>query len=204
MAQYRRVLYATLGKGFLYPEEDRAVRLTIAGDWLLTHPAATDDPAGYGVLGRELGSLVPRLTGNLRSAQTAWVAMFHASRSENCLPYEGAFVGRQFPGVVQGRLLREYGEAGLVTGTHQEPDHCAVELEFMSYLCNQESCAGDPAEREMAINRQRDFLQNHLLVWFPLFAKRSQGVGRDDRYLLLIDLANRVLDLERQEVVNAA
>lgn len=189
---------------FLYPEEERVARLHIAGDWLLVNDPSRDDRTAYSSLGKKLGNLVPQLTGSLLSSQTAWVAMFNANVGHNCMPYEGAFVGRQFPGILQGRLLQEYGEAGLVTGEHQEPDHCAVELEFMSHLCNQEAAAGDENEKQLAKDRQKAFLRNHLLVWFPLFAKRSQAVGSDDRYLQLINLTNQILDVERKEILQAA
>ena len=46
------------------------------------------------------------------------------------------------------------------------PDFIGTELEFMHYLCS-----------ENQVEKQRRFLEDHLLNWVPLLFKRVEGEG---------------------------
>jgi TorA maturation chaperone TorD len=85
-------------------------------------------------------------------------------------PYESAYTGA---GLLMGepvsQVLKAYREAGLIMHDDYDalPDHIAAELEFVSYLVQQEATAAQqaPEEAEAWRTRQRDFLAEHLLRW---------------------------------------
>lgn len=76
-------------------------------------------------------------------------------------------------------FYRAYGLA-LDSSCHERPDHLAVELAFLHFLCAKEAyaCAeGLPDLAELARAGQRRFLADHLLAWAPGFCLRLE---RDD------------------------
>jgi len=69
-----------------------------------------------------------------------------------------------------------YRDAGLDTAKtfKDAPDHISAELEFMYYLIFKEIGAFANADIETAIDfiqRQKSFLEDHLMIWVPEFAK---------------------------------
>ncbi|NCO35927.1 MAG: hypothetical protein AUJ92_03870 [Armatimonadetes bacterium CG2_30_59_28] len=73
-------------------------------------------------------------------------------------------------------VLHSYREAGIQPHTANccdPPDHLGLELEFMAYLCRQESLAIEKgADAQVWVERQRRFLCEHLTRWLPEFASR--------------------------------
>ena len=68
-----------------------------------------------------------------------------------------------------------YREAGLDTAQNfkDAPDHISAELEFMYYLIFKEIDAFANSDIETAIDfiqRQKSFLEDHLMAWVPEFA----------------------------------
>jgi TorA maturation chaperone TorD len=68
-----------------------------------------------------------------------------------------------------------YREAGLDTAQNfkDAPDHISAELEFMYYLIFKEIEAFSKADTETAIDfiqKQKFFLEDHLMAWVPEFA----------------------------------
>jgi TorA maturation chaperone TorD len=68
-----------------------------------------------------------------------------------------------------------YREAGLDTAKNfkDAPDHISAELEFMYYLIFKEIEAFSNADVEKAVNfvqKQKSFLEDHLMAWVPEFA----------------------------------
>jgi TorA maturation chaperone TorD len=69
-----------------------------------------------------------------------------------------------------------YREAGLDTAKNfkDAPDHISAELEFMYYLIFKEIEAFAESDTEAAmgfIQKQKSFLEDHLMAWVPEFAK---------------------------------
>jgi len=62
------------------------------------------------------------------------------------------------------------------------PDHLAVELEFMHYLCHRESGAADGAEALSFRLAQRDFLARHPGAWVPGVRRGVTELAKDDPY----------------------
>jgi TorA maturation chaperone TorD len=72
-------------------------------------------------------------------------------------------------------VKNRYREAGLDTARDfkDAPDHISAELEFMYYLVFKEIEALSKADIETAIDfiqKQKSFLEDHLMAWVPQFA----------------------------------
>ena len=80
-----------------------------------------------------------------------------------------------------------YRDAGLDTAKtfKDAPDHISAELEFMYYLIFKEIEAFANADIETAIDfiqRQKSFLEDHLMIWVPEFAKSIIGNAENPFY----------------------
>ena len=72
-------------------------------------------------------------------------------------------------------VISRFREAGLQTSESfkDAPDHISAELEFMYYLIFKELEAFSSSELQSAIGyvqKQKAFLEDHLMVWMPEFA----------------------------------
>ncbi len=121
-----------------------------------------------------------------------------------CPPYESAFLDPS--GFERGLLTvdveQAYRKAGAaLAGTGELPDHVSLELGFMAFLCGEEAKAWEAAERERAVTRlgeQAGFLDRHLLLWFPAFARRlGQATAETSFYGRLAGAVRRFLVHDR-------
>lgn len=99
-----------------------------------------------------------------------------------CAPYESSH-RKDRPNFEKGLVMgpstadvrRRYAEAGLEFSKHYTdlPDHIAVEMDFMHYLCNEESKLlqqGNHHEAKRLRKLQQEFLDAHLKPWVETFA----------------------------------
>jgi len=97
-----------------------------------------------------------------------------------------------------GGLQQEYHQFGLMPIAGME-DTVAVECEFLAYLCEQESKEWSShamsAARELR-QQQRNFLINHLGLWFPEFAHNVADCAADSFYSRLANFGDAWLSLE--------
>lgn len=119
-------------------------------------------------------------------------------------PREAAYRWRDASDLLSGcdaiaRLLRlQYQQFDIAPLTERD-DHVAVELEFLSFLCERES---DSWARELTDaarqlrRQQKSFLDDHLGRWLPEFCRRVQTRTRSDVYRGLALLADAWLRLE--------
>ena len=92
-------------------------------------------------------------------------------------PYGSVYLDgkRKMMGNSTQDVRSRYREAGLDTSKNfkDAPDHISAELEFMYYLIFKEIEAFADSDTETAmgfIQKQKSFLENHLLAWVPKFA----------------------------------
>jgi TorA maturation chaperone TorD len=95
-----------------------------------------------------------------------------------CPPYESVY-RRDRPEAERGMLMgpsvldvkRRYSEAGLVINKDFSdlPDHVAVELEFMCFLCTKEESASSDVDADIWKARQEEFCKLHLNPWIGEF-----------------------------------
>ena len=88
-------------------------------------------------------------------------------------PYESVHRNASDPTALASAIAQAYFDAGFAAVDHAAPaDHLGVELRFISLLCHGESDAWQgnlDAEAILALGRQRDFLDSHVLQWAPQF-----------------------------------
>lgn len=110
----------------------------------------------------------------------AHLAVFGHAVSKDCPPYGSEygqahiFEKTQTLADVAG-FYRAFGLA-LAEGVHDRPDHIALELEFMEFLCLKqalaEAGAHGPERIAFCAKAQRQFLDDHLGFWAFSFANR--------------------------------
>ena len=105
-------------------------------------------------------------------------------------------------------VRERYRDAGLDTAKtfKDAPDHISAELEFMHYLIYKEIEAFANSDIEMAIafiQRQKSFLEDHLMAWVPEFVKSIIEHARNPFYTNLARATEMFLK-ENYEIVCAA
>ncbi len=98
---------------------------------------------------------------------------------------------------VREEIVRFYEFFGyaLDEGFAWAPDHLSVELEFMHFLCFQESQAGrDALSCQLA---QADFTERHLCNWVPLLCERVMELAPGSLYCRVVTALNSFLEGDR-------
>ena len=97
-----------------------------------------------------------------------------------CPPYESVYSADRAEGE-KGTLMgpaamdakKRYAEAGLEVSKSftDYPDHIAVELEFMHFLCSKEAEASR-GEKENWQRKEKEFFEKHIRTWAEVFSDR--------------------------------
>lgn len=147
----------------------------------------------------------------LQDLKVEYTRLFVGPGPAVAAPYESVYLdgtAKGQPGTVMGEstlaVQREYDREGLqLSPDHRDlPDHVAVELEFLYYLCNAEAEAwrrGDPDEARRLRNRQREFLGRHLSRWLPELADRVARGSRHPFYRTLAALCLHYVRIDQGE-----
>ncbi|GBD09354.1 Chlorate reductase assembly chaperone protein [Candidatus Thermoflexus japonica] len=174
IAQLRYALYRFLAASFLAPEEERLEQLDEAAGILEAYGAFLQHFAFYGPWRRWVGQ-VRRLRLAPHEREVAYTELLQVVplQASRYLDPEGWGQGR-----VLLELERAYREAGLRPSSEHllPPDHLVVELEFMAFLCYQESRAwaeSGPISRLLSFERR--FLIRHLRRWIPPLACKARA-----------------------------
>lgn len=91
---------------------------------------------------------------------------------------------------------RSYQEAGLSVDVKEPPDHIAVELEFMYYLCSKEATAASddiPGDTRRFRNQQREFYRGALKPWAHTFCEAIRRGTENGFYVNLADCLDHFL-----------
>lgn len=134
----------------------------------------------------------------------AHLACFGYTLSKECPPYETEygqahiFEKTQTLADIAG-FYRAFG-LDLAGTTKERPDHLAIELEFMEFLCRKHAFAvrNDHAPERIAMccDAERKFLDEHLGRWVFGFARRVGGKARGGPYAGLVGLLEAFVDRE--------
>jgi len=98
-----------------------------------------------------------------------------------CPPYESVYRRDRVKdeiGTLMGPSVLDvknrYAEAGLELSKSFKdyPDHVAVELEFMNFLCSKEAATVDIVGKEDLRKKQKEFLEMHIRTWAGEFSDR--------------------------------
>src|SRR5918994_3961477 len=208
MADVRAAAYRLFAALFLYPDEQRLGRLSARESELRQHNDALATLAFFGPWQRLLIALPERTEQRAAGLQSEHLRLFNLDPAGvACFPYESCYVAsdRDETGWLTARLQQTYAYAGLALAPsrNESPDHAAVELEFMAYLCGQEAAAWMGADRDAAIRalkRQRSFLRHHLGRWFSDFARRVQAGTDELLYVAAAEAADAFIQHDRDLV----
>lgn len=124
-------------------------------------------------------------------------------------PYESVYRGE---GRVMGKytiiVMRKYLQHGfIVLDEYAGPqDYIGVELKFMSFLCYNEMKAwenNDQKNGKKYINKEREFLEEHIIQWIPNFCKIIERNSREEFYRGVAKLTREFLrtDLESIDLI---
>jgi TorA maturation chaperone TorD len=186
LARFREATYRLLSQTFLYPDEECLREAAAAASELRREGVALARFAFFdrwSELLRFVEGLSQRETAKI---QQEFVPLFLVNpQGVPCPPYESVY--RDPTGWPTGWLLaeveREYAAAGLAPSPDlgELPDHVAVELEFIAVLCGREAQAWEEESLSLgigALRRQKAFLDSHLALWLPGFARQvTAAVG---------------------------
>jgi TorA maturation chaperone TorD len=98
--------------------------------------------------------------------------------------------------------LELYRAAGLEPAAGQIPDHLALELKFMQFLCEREAAAArqdDQAAVARWRRRQADFLHDHLGRWAPAWAAAAGPAAGHPFYATMVRVLVQFLEDEQTE-----
>lgn len=86
-------------------------------------------------------------------------------------PYESWWVDGKLMSESLLKVKQVYRKAGIAKAKeYAEPeDHIAFELRFMHYLCEEEFSADTEERIAECLNMQKEYLNDHLLIWVPDF-----------------------------------
>ena len=116
------------------------------------------------------------LSPNLEPLKVDYSKLFIGPYNLLAAPYGSLYLeaGRQIMGESTIAVRKIYQKSGLdIDKTFKgPPDHISAELEFMYFLIFKEIESFSSSETDMAIGiiqRQKSFLERHLLIWVPQF-----------------------------------
>ncbi len=161
------------------------------------------------VAGTEVfGKFIGKLKGADLKEPTAKLAaefanLFLNAGNRPVFPYESVYTSPEGLLMQEARdeVLREYNRQGLAgSNKSNEPeDHLAIELEFMFLLGQKtiEALQIDDKEQGIAcLQKQKEFLEQHLLAWCPRFCNDLALASESDFYRGIALLTGGFLDSE--------
>jgi putative dimethyl sulfoxide reductase chaperone len=124
--------------------------------------------------------------------QVAHAELFVGPFELKASPYGSTYLEktRRIMGESTMKVLKHYQKAGLEVDIKQPPDHIAIELEFLSYLCALEAESLQNGDIEKAAELQTEqklFLDRYILPWAPQFAQNIRSGTKSTFYQNLAD-----------------
>ncbi len=168
-------------------------------------PASRTELGVFGeFLGNLKGSDLERAAADLAAE---YAGLFLNAGDHSVFPYESVYTSPERLLMQKARddVLRDYIQQGLGKSvSYNEPeDHLATELEFMSFLCEKtvKALQIDDGEQGIAcLQKQVEFLEQHLLVWCPGFCSDMMAASTSDFYRGIALLTRNFLQSERETI----
>lgn len=120
-------------------------------------------------------------------------------------PFESVALESRLMGDSTLAVEAAYREAGFDAPVPEAgpPDHLGAELRFLSLACYQEMVAWQAGDRGTAagwVERERRFLDEHLLAWAPQHCERLAQVAETPFYSAVVSLIGRACLVDREDV----
>jgi TorA maturation chaperone TorD len=137
-----------------------------------------------------------------------YTRLFLSGRKEGVVPFESVYTSEKK--LLMQEAWRSVGAAYQAAGLERDPafsdpeDHIALELGFMAQLCQwaAEDWAAEPATAQGRLNQQREFLNQHLLVWGLRFAEDLACATPSDFYRGMALLTREHLSQETEIIAD--
>lgn len=189
LAALRQMAYSLLSAVFLGTWRDTAEQLGDTAAEVLEISGWAANMAFYPALSDFLRNLSELDADSVGAAEGVYQRMFGPTPSWNPIPLnETSYLvpGAEETGYVLASVERHYASAGveLTAASGNIPDHIAVELEFIAYLCGSEAAAWSDdnfKDARRMQDRQRRFLDQHPSAWVPVLLREI--TARDDGLL---------------------
>jgi TorA maturation chaperone TorD len=181
LAAARGDIYLAFASLFLFPEDARVSSIRDALPELRSSRALFRALMHFGILDQLCRNVAGLRATSLAGLREVYTSLFlTGAAAVACPPYESAYLrrGGVDAGWISATLEGTYARAGLAVVPDLQPDHVAVELNFLGFLCDQESsswAAGNDIAPVRLVRRERFFITQHLGRWFGLFARRLAG-----------------------------
>ena len=154
----RTAIYKLLSMGMSYPEKE--IAQAIDSGWLFFQckEYLKDDKDSLAIIDE-----IEKEYTDIEDLQVNYTTNFDLKISL----YESHYVLKDSKPEERGKFLFElekfYINAGVELSDMDMPDYLPTELEFMHYLC-----------AENLLDKQKIFIQNHLLNWVPQLLKKTE------------------------------
>lgn len=111
-------------------------------------------------------------------------------------PYGSVYLERQRRTMGDSTMMvqRFYRDAGLTIDVAEPPDHIAIELEFLFFLCRKEAEAADDERSERYRSLQAAFFSQALLPWIKPFCSAIRSATDNRFYLALAACLEHFID----------
>ena len=125
------------------------------------------------------------------------------NRGSGAFPYESVYTseGRLFMQEARDEVLKVFREEGLdrAEDFNEPEDHVSLEFEFMAFLCHKTLDAlqkGDDEEALSYLEKQKVFLNDHILNWVPTFCNDVEQFAQTDFYKAAAKITQGYIRLE--------
>lgn len=208
LARLRQGCYRLCGALWLYPDAERLAHLVAAARAWQGENAFLAAFAFFGPWQRLLTALHGLTEAEAAALAATYVRLFLVNPDGGlCQAHESFYLGARgsAAGWSAAQLEREYAAAGLqlAPALQELPDHAAVELEFMAFLCQQEARAWEEKAVTVGLQtleRQGAFLRQHLGRWFPAFARQVAAADAADLYAITANAVTAFLPHDQELV----
>ncbi|MDP2954201.1 MAG: molecular chaperone TorD family protein [Chloroflexota bacterium] len=115
-------------------------------------------------------------------------------------PYESVYGdGGLLYGPSTLQVARTYRRFRLKGKNNEPPDHIALELDFMRFLCQKEALARRKGEEARDwLQEEGAFLEEHLVTWVPALCRKIRGSDTMGFYSGLADVTEGWLSCDRR------
>jgi len=190
LARFRQGAYRLLAAWLLYPDRATVEVAPSAAGLLREYDDFAIGLTYWDSWDRLLRALDQIGVDEFPSLERSYMRLFGESRAQQPIPLceTGYVAAPDIVAQITGSIATQYIASGLAVSTGETPDHAAVELEYLSFLCDSEAATRqeavgleeDSAKTNRVVERQQSFLKEHLCTWMPTMgkqvAKRDQGI----------------------------
>lgn len=204
----RAEMYRALGNLYLNTLSDQQIEELALADY----DALRADPdkriaSGFNDIYRALRR---RNTGTHQLLAMDFTACFLGTKTYKGLtgaPYESLY--RDASGTLMGPVRAQVFNAYKCECVALQPeldlpdDHLSFEMEFLAILCDRCAAAvqaGDQHEAARLLGVQREFLENHLLAWFPRFHNLTTKLLETRFYRGVLNVTRGFLESELESI----